>query len=137
MKNKKKKGFTLVELIAVIAILAVLAAIAVPNVIKYIDNAKAVAAQTEAATIYNAATAAYTDGSLGDTTNKTEFSSLTVSKVPPTLFTKTPNNKVIPGTYTMTQLSAIMNEPKGNVAFNSDGSVKIPSGTTPAPLIKK
>ncbi|MGL4849783.1 MAG: prepilin-type N-terminal cleavage/methylation domain-containing protein [Clostridium sp.] len=131
MKNKKKKGFTLVELIAVIAILAVLAAIAVPNVIKYIDNAKSVAAQTEAATIYNAATAAYTDGSLQGVTDKTQFDSLQVSKVPAKLFTKAPNDTVIPGTYTMTQLSAIMNESKDSVKFNQDGSVVVPTGISP------
>ncbi|WP_415337503.1 prepilin-type N-terminal cleavage/methylation domain-containing protein, partial [Clostridium perfringens] len=30
-QNKKKKGFTLIELIIVIAIIAILAAIAIPN----------------------------------------------------------------------------------------------------------
>ena len=37
---KKKKGFTLVELLAVIAILAVLVIIALPNVLKLFRNAK-------------------------------------------------------------------------------------------------
>ena len=37
---KKKKGFTLVELLAVIVILALLILIAVPNVIKIMNNAK-------------------------------------------------------------------------------------------------
>ena len=32
-KNKKKKGFTLVELLAVIVILAIIILIAVPNII--------------------------------------------------------------------------------------------------------
>ncbi len=40
MKNKKNKGFTLVELIVVLVILAILAAIMVPALLGYIDRAK-------------------------------------------------------------------------------------------------
>lgn len=40
LKNKKKKGFTLVELIAVIAILGILSAIIVPRVSNYTNDAK-------------------------------------------------------------------------------------------------
>lgn len=40
MKNKKKKGFTLVELIAVIAIIGILAAIIVPMIGRYTEKAK-------------------------------------------------------------------------------------------------
>ena len=58
MKNKKVKGFTLIELIVVIAIIAVLAAILIPNLMNWVGksslrtantNAKAVA--TNSATI--------------------------------------------------------------------------------------
>jgi type IV pilus assembly protein PilA len=38
-KNKKRKGFTLIELIVVIAILAILAAVAVPNFIGLTNKA--------------------------------------------------------------------------------------------------
>ena len=63
MKNKKNKGFTLVELIVVLVILAILAAILVPALLGYIDNARdkqivlnarsaMIAAQAEMSTIY-------------------------------------------------------------------------------------
>ena len=38
--NKKKKGFTLVELIVVLVILAILAAILIPALLGYIDRAR-------------------------------------------------------------------------------------------------
>lgn len=44
---KNKKGFTLVEMIVVIVILGILLAIMVPQLIKYIDKAKAVQCRTD------------------------------------------------------------------------------------------
>lgn len=40
LKNNKKKGFTLVELIVVLVILAILAALLIPALVGYIDKAK-------------------------------------------------------------------------------------------------
>lgn len=40
LKNNKKKGFTLVELIVVLVILAILAALLIPALTGYIDRAK-------------------------------------------------------------------------------------------------
>lgn len=40
LKNKKKKGFTLIEIIAVIAIIAILAAVLVPKVVGYMKEAR-------------------------------------------------------------------------------------------------
>lgn len=59
---KKKKGFTLIELIAVVAILAVLAAVAVPRVISYVERSKVVSLKSSCKVIYNAAENAYNDG---------------------------------------------------------------------------
>lgn len=52
--TKKKKGFTLVELIAVIAILAILAAIIVPRVANYTAKASNAKYLADAKTIANA-----------------------------------------------------------------------------------
>lgn len=52
--NKKKKGFTLIELMAVIAIVAILAAVLVPTVNGYINRSKKTAVVTQARTVMNA-----------------------------------------------------------------------------------
>ena len=52
--NKKKKGFTLIELMAVIAIVAILAAVLVPTVSGYITRSKKTAVVTQVRTIVNA-----------------------------------------------------------------------------------
>ena len=49
----KKKGFTLVELLAVIAILAILVIIALPNVINMFNNAKKSSFLTEAKSVFS------------------------------------------------------------------------------------
>lgn len=53
-KQKKKKGFTLIELMAVIAIVAILAAVLVPTVSGYINRAKKTAIITQIRTVVNA-----------------------------------------------------------------------------------
>lgn len=55
--KKKKKGFTIVELIVVMAIIAILTLMAVPRLQKYIEDAKLVSTLATADTIYNAAVA--------------------------------------------------------------------------------
>lgn len=51
---KRKKGFTLIELMAVIAILAILAAVLVPTVTGYINRSKKSAVITQVRTVVNA-----------------------------------------------------------------------------------
>lgn len=53
-KKRKKKGFTLIELMAVVAIIAILAAVLVPTVNGYIMRAKKTAIITQIRTVVNA-----------------------------------------------------------------------------------
>ena len=59
-KLKGKKGFTLVELIVVIVIILVLAAALVPQLLKYVDQARRANCQSEAATLLAQVQADYT-----------------------------------------------------------------------------
>lgn len=52
--NGRKKGFTLIELIAVIAVIAILALAIVPNIIKYRDKAVVSSGVSDAKTLLNA-----------------------------------------------------------------------------------
>lgn len=54
LTKKKKKGFTLIELMAVIAIIAILAAVLVPTVTGYINRAKKTAVVTQVRNVVSA-----------------------------------------------------------------------------------
>jgi prepilin-type N-terminal cleavage/methylation domain-containing protein len=62
----KKKGFTLVELLAVIAILAILVIIALPNVLGMFNQAKKNTFVTELQSIYDTASTQFVSDSMGD-----------------------------------------------------------------------
>lgn len=68
-RNKKKKGFTLVELIVVLVILAILAALLIPALTGYIDNANEKKVTAEARTALMAAQTVVSDtyGTKGST----------------------------------------------------------------------
>lgn len=53
-KNNKRKGFTLIELVAVIAIISVLAAAFIPKISGYINEAKKVSVLNEAKSVVTA-----------------------------------------------------------------------------------
>ena len=63
-QNKKKKGFTLIELIIVIAIIAILAAIAIPNFLGIQRKSKIKSDIASAKTIYDATSAAIAEGKI-------------------------------------------------------------------------
>ena len=63
IKKEKKKGFTLVELIAVIAILAILGAIIVPQIFGYMTRADRSKVQTDATIVLSAVQAYNADNS--------------------------------------------------------------------------
>lgn len=62
MKNSKKKGFTLVELLVVIAIIAILATVSIVGYTAFIDKANDSNATTELSQIKDAVNAAVLDG---------------------------------------------------------------------------
>lgn len=61
-QNKKKKGFTLIELIVVIAIIAILAAIAIPNFLSIQRKSRVKADVASAKSIYDATSALIAEG---------------------------------------------------------------------------
>jgi type IV pilus assembly protein PilA len=71
--TKKRKGFTLIELIVVIAILGILAAIAIPRIGGFTDSAKEQADKVMASTIKNATAMALANGDIVATNNTGSF----------------------------------------------------------------
>lgn len=74
--KKKKKGFTLIELMAVIAIVAILAAVLVPTVNGYITRSKKTAILTQVRTAVNAVEAYNATAGSAPITNGTTVAQL-------------------------------------------------------------
>lgn len=85
LKNNKKKGFTLVELIVVLVILAILAALLIPALTGYIDKAKnkSVIAETRQAVMaaQTVADEAYADDATEGGTTESTMSDTDIDKV--------------------------------------------------------
>ncbi len=68
LNAKKRKGFTIVELIVVMAIIAILTLIAVPTFTKFLDDANETQETANAKTLYNAAMSVVVDASIDGAT---------------------------------------------------------------------
>lgn len=81
MNMKKKKGFTLIELIVVLVIMAILAAAAIPTMMGYVDKARASQYLAEGRAVYVAAQAGATEGygKAGATTQVTKVVGKTIA----------------------------------------------------------
>lgn len=75
IKNRfnNKKGFTLVELIVVIVIILILAAVLVPNVTKYVSNARTASVKSDASAILTQLQADCTAYAAGSELGTSEF----------------------------------------------------------------
>lgn len=66
MRNSKKKGFSLVELIVVVAIMAVLVAVLAPTLTKYVEKSRTQKDESAVAELVNAANLAIADEDIYD-----------------------------------------------------------------------
>ncbi len=80
-KQRKNKGFTIVELIVVMAIIAVLILIAVPTLTKYLEDANKTSELGSANSIYKSAIATITSESLSGDVADDQLTEITKSVV--------------------------------------------------------
>lgn len=97
MKNNKKKGFTLVELLVVIAILAILATVSILGYTSFTAKAKASVAEQELTQIKTILLADWLDGFIGEATEKNPI-------------TKDTDNYTVGKTVTVADLKAVFGE---------------------------
>jgi type IV pilus assembly protein PilA len=81
-KKKKKKGFTLVEMVIVVAIIAILAAVIAPNAIKQINKARVSADIANAKQIATKLMEAAANGTITSDATNADIPSNVMSDVP-------------------------------------------------------
>ena len=114
----KKKGFTLIELVAVLAIIAILSATFVPKFTNYITEAKKVAVLNEAKSVVTAYEAVSHRISADESTATiSSLTTLSNSPLDSTSITKLPPDTSI------LECKKIL-ESNGNFTIDSDGSFK-------------
>ena len=130
MNMKKKKGFTLIELIVVLVIMAILAAAAIPTMMGYVDEARASQYLAEGRSIYVSAQAGATEayGKMADYAGDSSFTAAT-QDITVTIGTSTENkDPQTPADYitnAIVKVSAkgLPNGAVGIVTVDKDGSV--------------
>lgn len=123
LKNKKKKGFTLIELIIVIAIIAILAVIALPKFAEIRENANVKADIASAKAIQSAVSVAVTNGTTGF--------ELGSDSTHPNVIDATELKAVVNGGVVPAPKAKAIKAASGTFSaeIDSDGNVKVKAGT--------
>lgn len=127
--QKKKKGFTLVELIIVIAIIAVLIALAIPKFGTVIENSNQKADQATAKNIATIVAQKIATGSTVTSGTVTGDSADTLSVSQALDGTKTPKAKAASGAASFTYT---IDSTTGNITVNYTGHGQVYPAYTPA-----
>lgn len=121
---KKKKGFTLIELIAVIAILAILGAVLVPKILGYRRNAEASNLKTGASEILNSIRTYNADNTGSSKISETDSVSTAITRVNSDAATnvyKTSSNEY--AKLKNLSVSQLINVADGNFTLDASGNV--------------
>ena len=116
--KKKKKGFTLIELVAVLAIIAILSAAFVPKMGNYITEAKKVAVLNEAKTVVTAYEAV--SHKINTKESDTYISTLQADNMP----LKDIDIKKIPSSFSVAECKKLMDTENNNFSLDEDGYAK-------------